>query len=277
MRMRRGMPWTEEEVGLLRRWYADHPGRTVNLAQVASTLGRSAPNVCRKARSLGLTDIARNDGPRVRPSKAKYTREERLARQSVRMKRQHAEREHPMKGKHHTPEVRARISRSQQQLLKDGEHGSQTYVHTPAHRKMLSERMQRRLNERPSSVYSRCKHGRRADLDDRFFRSSWEANYARFLNLLVAQGQITRWEYEADTFWFEGIKRGVRSYKPDFKVWDTDDAVYYVEVKGWMDAKSKTKLKRMAKYHPDVDLRLFGAKEYKSLENQLAGAILGWE
>lgn len=128
------------------------------------------------------------------------------------------------------------------------------------------------------TAYSRIKQGRRADLNDRFFRSAWEANFARYLNLLQDNGNIARWEYEPDTFWFEAIRRGVRSYKPDFKVWDTEDAEpYYYEVKGWMDAKSKTKLKRMAKYHPDVKIIVFGKKEYNDLRKKLSKVIPNWE
>jgi hypothetical protein len=105
----------------------------------------------------------------------------------------------------------------------------------------------------------------------------WEANYARFLNWMLARGNIAKWEYEAETFWFERIKRGVRSYKPDFRITGADGAVWFVEVKGWMDPKSKTKIKRMAKYHPTVDLRVFDAKAYRELARMLGPAIPGWE
>lgn len=126
--------------------------------------------------------------------------------------------------------------------------------------------------------YSRGSQGRRQDLDNIFFRSSWEANYARYLNFLKAQGQLYKWEFEPDTFWFEKIKRGVRSYLPDFKLWDTKDSKpYYVEVKGWMDDKSKTKIKRMAKYYPDVRLDVVAKKEYTEIKKKLSRLITGWE
>jgi hypothetical protein len=97
--------------------------------------------------------------------------------------------------------------------------------------------------------YRQTRGGKREDLNDRYFRSAWEANFARHLNFLVENGDIMKWEYEPDTFEFTAIKRGTRSYLPDFKVWDTADAEpYYYEIKGWMDAKSKTRLNRMAKY-----------------------------
>lgn len=108
-----------------------------------------------------------------------------------------------------------------------------------------------------------------------YFRSGWEYNYALYLEFLRAQGEISKWEFEPDTFWFENIKRGVRSYLPDFKVTDKSGVVYH-EVKGYMDPKSKTKIKRMAKYHPHIKLIVIGKKEYTEIKKKL-GAILGFE
>jgi hypothetical protein len=83
-----------------------------------------------------------------------------------------------------------------------------------------------------------------------YYKSKWERNYARFLEWRKGRGEITDWVYEGKTFWFEGIKRGTTSYKPDFGVTLISGSVEYHEVKGYMDAKSATKLKRMTKYHP---------------------------
>lgn len=126
--------------------------------------------------------------------------------------------------------------------------------------------------------YSRGMQGRRSDLGGLFVRSSWEANYARYLNWLVSKNKIYRWEYEPDTFWFLEIKRGVRSYKPDFKIWDEINSVpYYVEVKGWMDKKSKTKLSRMEKYYPEVRVDVVDQKEYNAIKRQICKVIECWE
>lgn len=129
----------------------------------------------------------------------------------------------------------------------------------------------------PGAIYSNAKRGYREDLGHIFFRSRWEANYARVLNFLIEHNQIAAWEYEPETFWFESIRRGVRSYTPDFKITGVDGSVWYEEVKGFMDAKSKTKLKRMKKYHPHVAIKVIGSKEYTVLEKQLAKAIKHWE
>lgn len=101
-----------------------------------------------------------------------------------------------------------------------------------------------------------------------FFRSSWEPNIASYLEFQKQHGIIKEWEYESDVFWFEAIKRGVRSYKPDFKITRPDGSQYFIEVKGWMDKKSQTKLKRMKKYHPNVDVELIDSKRYKDISKQ---------
>lgn len=127
------------------------------------------------------------------------------------------------------------------------------------------------------NVYSSARRGKRLDLGTMMFRSSWEANYARYLNFLIKQRCIKQWEYEPETFWFEKIRRGCRSYTPDFRITGAAGETYYVEVKGWMDAKSKTKLKRMAKYYPATDIRLVQKTEYREIERKLAGVIPNWE
>jgi hypothetical protein len=110
-----------------------------------------------------------------------------------------------------------------------------------------------------------------------YFRSRWEANYARYLELLRQHGKITSWDHEPETFWFNGVKRGCVSYLPDFKVTMPDGSIEYHEVKGWMDAKSKTKIKRMAKYHPSVKLIVIATKEYNALKKTAAAVIGDWE
>lgn len=109
-----------------------------------------------------------------------------------------------------------------------------------------------------------------------FFRSKWEANYARYLEWLKARGEIDSWEHEPTTFWFKGVRRGTVSYLPDFRVIERGAEIYH-EVKGWMDGKSKTKIKRMAKYHPDVRLLVIDAKAYRSIAKTMAALIPDWE
>lgn len=98
-----------------------------------------------------------------------------------------------------------------------------------------------------------------------YFRSKWEANYALFLDYLIEKNEIKDWEFEADVFMFEKIKTGTRSYRPDFKVFNHDGTFEYHEVKGYMTSKSKTQLKRMVKYYPEIKLILIDSDYYRDL------------
>lgn len=102
-----------------------------------------------------------------------------------------------------------------------------------------------------------------------YFKSSYEIQYAYWLEALRLKGKIKDWFYEVDTFWFDGIKRGTNNYKPDFKIIDLQGGLNYVEVKGYMDSKSATKIKRMGKYHPDIRLTVLEADWFKRNREQL--------
>lgn len=101
-----------------------------------------------------------------------------------------------------------------------------------------------------------------------FFRSKWEANYALYLDFLIKQKQIDKWEYEVDVFVFEKIKFGTRSYRPDFKIF-FNGTFHYDEVKGHMDAKSKTKINRMRIYYPKVVLNIIDSKSYGEIKRKV--------
>lgn len=128
-----------------------------------------------------------------------------------------------------------------------------------------------------ANCFSRAKRGPRPDIGITV-RSSWEANYARYLNFLIKhEGKILKWEYEVETFWFEKIKRGVRSYKPDFKVTFRSGEIEYHEVKGWMYPRAKTALNRMRIYHPRIKIVLIGEKSYEAIQKQAGSMIPLWE
>lgn len=137
--------------------------------------------------------------------------------------------------------------------------------------------MSKQMSKRPvENAFSRCKYGMRKDLGI-FFRSAWEANYARYLDFLQKNGQIISWEYEPKTFWFEKIQRGVRSYKPDFHVQVKGGVFEWHEVKGWMYPRAKTALKRFKKYYPQETLVLIDQKRYNGIARSVRGFIKGWE
>ena len=110
-----------------------------------------------------------------------------------------------------------------------------------------------------------------------FYRSKQESNYGRWLEFQKQRGLIKEWEHEPKTFWFEKIKRGINNYKPDFEVTLNDGTIEYHEVKGWMDSKSKTKIKRFVKYYPELTLKVFGAKWYREASKKLFRIVRGWE
>jgi hypothetical protein len=81
-------------------------------------------------------------------------------------------------------------------------------------------------------------------------RSESEYVYALYLKQQLIDGEIVNWEYEPQEFIFPGKTRGCVSYLPDFKVWYEPDDYKWVEVKGFLDPKSKTKLKLFKKHYP---------------------------
>lgn len=120
------------------------------------------------------------------------------------------------------------------------------------------------------------------------FRSKLEARYARYLEMLLLAGLVAEWSYETQTFWFTpdsegavahglaGIRRGVTSYRPDFKVtWEETRSsscgsfggkrVEFHEVKGYMDDRSRVALERMKRYYPNVTVVLVTAADVKRL------------
>lgn len=99
--------------------------------------------------------------------------------------------------------------------------------------------------------------GKRPDLNNIAVRSRWEANIFRWL--LTDSKLII--EYEPTTFSFApfGILKGTVSYTPDFKCTIENTGEYFwIEVKGWIKAQDKTKLRRFKKFFPDEFQRLKG-------------------
>jgi len=254
-----------EQIEQLKAYYRETPAEKFNLAELASALGKSRPNVARFARRLGLT---KHNRP-VRPEAKEKMRKPRRWKNG-----------HPrgFLGQQHSAEAKAIISEKSKRAwatFKTFGIGNMA----PDYRDKISARMQIIAANRPASAnFSRTKGGKRSDLGDIHFRSSWEANYARYLNLMMKMGVVEKWDFEPETFWFDGIKRGVCSYKPDFRIkYKGDDRLEYVEIKGWIVAKDRVKWKRMAKYHPHIRLVIVKAKEYYTLKRKWGSAIQNWE
>ena len=109
-----------------------------------------------------------------------------------------------------------------------------------------------------------------------YLKSNWEKRYALYLDFMKKHKHIVDWQYEPDTFWFDGIKRGTNNYKPDFKVEFPSGNFEYYEVKGYMDSKSLTKIKRMAKYHPNIKLSVIDKAWFTNNGKILKKVIKDW-
>ncbi len=269
--------WTAADEQLLRDAYQTaRCGEEIGLDALAERLGRLKSNVCRKARALGLTDNARKMKAECKQRVPKFaTPDERAAATSARIKNHIKTHGHPkgFLGGKHTDDAKMRIAEKSRQFNASLSEDRKQEIAT----KIVKTRV-------ANGTYALPRHGTTwkaawRDIGGRrkFFRSRWEANYARYLNWLEEKGQILKWEHEPITFWFEGVKRGCVSYLPDFRVTETSGEIVYYEVKGWMDDRSKTKLKRMAKYHPTVKLVVIREKDYREVERKLSSLIDGWE
>lgn len=270
------MKWSDAEILRLREVYEAAP--PLRLEALAKELGREKANVCRKARGLGLTNQARPKVPVPKGRPRKFATDQELrAHLSERAKRQIAERGHPrgMLGVKHTPETIAKMAEASRRGWANPFSGH----HTEERKQKASDNLLARIARgEMRSGYVRSAGGRRADLDNRYFRSAWEANYARYLNWRKARAELESWDYEAKTFVFEAIKRGTRAYTPDFKLTFPDGRIEWHEVKGWMDPQSKTRLKRMGKYYPQEVVRVVDEAWFRMAHKSgLAAVIPNWE
>lgn len=111
----------------------------------------------------------------------------------------------------------------------------------------------------------------------KYFRSAWEANYARWLQYQLEHKMIASWQHEPETFWFPEIKRGVRSYLPDFRIVRADGSIFFAEVKGFMDSKSLTKLKRFKRFYPSNEIVVADSNWFRLNSPKLKLLIPEWE
>jgi hypothetical protein len=277
----RGEDWSVADIKRLTDWYATTTvAEDLHLDDLAKQLGRLKTSICRKAKELGLTDQKRPKRSSRKlpfPDKVYATDEDRNVATGKRIKKYLAENEHPKGalGLKHTETSRAKMSAA----VKKAWANPNSKLNSDELRQQRSDRMmQMNRDNPPANPFSRAKDGRREDLNNQYFRSAWEANYARYLNFLIKQKQIRGWEYECQTFWFETIKRGVRSYKPDFKVTFLNGSHEWHEVKGWMTDKAATAIKRFKKYYPTEKHVLVDSKWFTAAKRQGLPAIVGnWE
>lgn len=267
--------WTDAEVSTLRAAYAAvRRGTPVDLDAIARSIGKSRHSVAMKASRLG---ISKPTAGQPRPSRARFkSDEDRRAFKSAITKERLQANGHPrgMAGKKHSTETKEQlglISRDRWLFMSEDQKSEMIL-------KGLKTKRSNGTPIVPQTPRGTWKAGwREIGGQRKYFRSRWEANYARYLEWLRIQGQIASWEHEPETFWFESIRRGVRSYLPDFRVTENSGASAYHEVKGWMDSRSKTTIRRFRKYYPNEILIVIDTKAYRAIERKAAGLIGGWE
>ncbi len=274
------VPWRADELAVLRIAYGNATtNEAFDLDAIAKMLGRAKTNVSRKARLLGLTNIRRAKVAAPKPATKYPTIVESRAAIGAATKQRIAEKGHPRGalGLQHSPEAREKMAAASRNAWAN----PASKFNSEAYKQHQSDAMAARQNDPQGELrtggHTRCRGGRREDIGNRYFRSAWEANYARYLHWLVERKEIASWEYECKTFEFTSIKRGTRSYTPDFKVTATDGTYVWHEVKGWMDQPSRTRLDRMARYYPDEQVIVVDAAWFKSANKTLPGLIANWE
>lgn len=265
-------PFTEKEKEIIKLYYFEHED-VLDLDELSKIINRPKTSISRYANKEGLTNKNRHaseteknnikNGIYAYHNSAKYIQE--IYPSQVELLTYYAQNNHPkgMLGKHHDADTCERMSTAHIELAKNMTYEEKHEIAMKA----VSTKLKNGGFNTTSNAYSRCRGGVRGDLNQ-YFRSAWEANIARILNY-----HNIEWKYEPKRFFFNEIIDGVASYQPDFYLPTLDK---WIEVKGWMDEKSKIRLKLFFEQYPEEYSKLFIIDEkfynkikinYCSLEN----------
>lgn len=261
-------PFTENDFLILKEFYTTHELKrgSGELQEIADKLGRTKQFISRKAKQLGLT---KQNRPLT---------EERIRTQAQKVKDYIRIKGHPkgMLGKHHAIETKEIISKCSKEYFKNLTENQKAKIIL----KRLQARYENKIknNRELGRVNASWKQGHRfIGGEDRFFRSSWEFNYALYLQYLKDNKQIQEWYYESEVFYFKESKNNCYAYNPDFKIINNDNSFYFVEIKGWMDSVSKKKIENMGIFYPEIKLIVIDDKEYFKFKKEWQDKLKGWE
>jgi len=95
-------------------------------------------------------------------------------------------------------------------------------------------------------------HGKHIKYKNIWFRSTWEANFAKWLTL-----SNIKWLYEQKTF-----DLGKTNYTPDFYLPEFN---CYIEIKGWWRRDAKRKFKLFKKNYLNVNIIVLNRKALSKL------------
>lgn len=247
--------WTEEQLIILKNTYFLAGDGAVDLNKLEAELGKFRSNISRKARKLGLTSRHRKKSEQVCREIGQRTKDW-------------------LKNNPH-PRGAYKVGKEIRICPVCG----MFFEVFPASEQKYCSRECGQNHRQAQGNQGYAKTGKRIDLDNQYFRSSWEANYARYLNFIIKNDKsMLRWEYEPQTFEFKKIKKGTRFYTPDFKIYFASGAIEYHEVKGWDYPKGRTARKRFLKYFPNLKLVLIDGEWFKALKRQGVNKLIpNWE
>jgi len=272
-------PFTDIEKQIIKDYYMKNPD-AIDLDVLSKKINRQKTSICRYANKIGISN---NSRPMTEEKLKNY--KEKLSdyynsdyfKNVVRKKLSETAKKtmgnsetHPrgMLGKHHTDETKRKMSKSHIELAANMSKEEKSI----RARKSLETKIKNNIITSTSeNSYSRTKSGKRKDLNNQFFRSSWESNIARLLNY-----NYIEWKYEFKRFYFDESVNGVASYQPDFYLPEFDK---WIEVKGWMDEKSKIRLQLFKDQYPEEFSKLILIDEdfYNELRDEISPFIDNWE
>ena len=174
------------------------------------------------------------------------------------------------KGKHLSKETKRRMGEAKRGKRNPnfGKHFSQetkdNWSKIRKGRPLSKEHRRNLVGKVNPNPHGRGKTGKRKDLNNQYFRSTYEANFARILNYLGIE-----WEYEPCRFKFDDCSWLIDFYLPQLDIW--------VEVKGWMREKDLKLIRKMYQEYPNENVKILDGDVYKELMDKLRKKILHWE
>lgn len=253
------IPWTEDEKRIIINYFLDHHDTSIDMDYLCSLTGRSKAAIHSFAFKNGLTNKHRSlseEANRKRVDSIKnnfYTTE---YYQNIWLPKQkeillsYAGKTSGFSGKHHTEETKEKMSISHIEFFDN-----------------MTDLEKQEWGKKKNG--SRYRAYIREDLN-KYFRSSWEANFARILNHLDIE-----WVYEPKRYYFKNKINKVSSYLPDFYLPQFD---IWIEIKGWMNEKSRIKLELFEEEYPEEykKLILIEKDQYEFLEKKYSW-LKNWE
>lgn len=111
--------------------------------------------------------------------------------------------------------------------------------------------------------------GKRPDLNNQYFRSMWEANFARVLKY-----KNIEYKYEEKIPIYDENNNLLCIYVPDFYLPKYDS---YIEIKGKWEKGAKEKVQLFKKYFPNKKITIIEQTNYKCIKRIYQKKISHWE